>query len=67
MTSENELETLNPELLVTSFKYLTFQAPGEVTPIEYLALNDFHNSKHPLLAFYQEAEREIHKELGGFF
>jgi hypothetical protein len=63
MTSENELETLNPELLVTSFKYLTFQAPGEVTPIEYLALNDFHNSKHPLLAFYQEAEREIHKEI----
>lgn len=63
MTSKNELETLNPELLVTSFKYSTFQAPGEVTPIESLALNDFHNSKHPLLAFYQEAEREIHKEI----
>ncbi|MCX6455340.1 MAG: Rv3235 family protein [Actinobacteria bacterium] len=63
MKSEIELDTNNPESLVTSFKYLTFQAPGEVSPVEHLALDEFHNSKHPLLAFYQAEERELHKEI----
>ena len=63
MNIEEEMETSGTKAIVTSYKYLTFQAPGEVSPIEYIALNNFQSSSHPLLAFYQAEEREIYKQI----
>jgi len=63
MNNETDVKTNNQDLLVKNVKYLTFPAPGEVTPIQYLALDEFHNSKHPLLAFYQAEEQELHKQI----
>jgi hypothetical protein len=49
--------------LKTTYKYLTFPTLGEVSSAEYSALAEFHNSSHPLLAFYQLEESSIAKNI----